>query len=164
MALSVFHIGMTVSDLEAATDFFTFCFDMEVVHTQIQDNSYSRQLVGEPDARFRIVQLRFKDAPVPQSGHVLELISYDAPLLDQVSLRNPQPGAMHLAFLVSDVESIYRRALDRHAVALSEPVDITEGVNAGGRACYMRGPDGVTVELLQRPVASGATQQVEPSN
>lgn len=164
MVTSVFHVGMTVSDLEYATDFFTFCFDMEVVHSQVQDNSYSRRLVGEPNARFRIAQLRFRDAPVPQSGHVVELISYDSPELNQLSLRNPQPGAMHLAFLVSNIESVFGRVLERRGLAISEPIDITEGINAGGRACYMRGPDGITIELLQRPVAADAANDVESSS
>ncbi|WP_166459316.1 VOC family protein [Amycolatopsis pithecellobii] len=142
---------MTVRDLERAIDFFTYGFGMEVVHIQVQDNPYSRRLVGEPEARFRIAQLRFTDGPRPLSGHIIELICYDAPELEELSLRNPQPGAMHLAFLVPDIDPVFARVTERGAIPLSEPVAITEGINAGGRACYLKGPDGITLELLQRP-------------
>lgn len=157
MAASVFHVGMTVRDLDSAIEFFTQGFDMELVHIQVQDNAYSRALVGEPEARFRIAQLRFTDGPRPVSGHVIELISYDSPELEQLTLRNPQPGAMHLAFLVPDVDSVFTRVTERGAVPLSDPVEITAGINKGGKACYLRGPDGITIELLQRP------QRTEPT-
>jgi hypothetical protein len=29
------------------------------------------------------------------------------------------------------------------------PVEITEGANIGGFACYLHDPDGITLELLQ---------------
>jgi lactoylglutathione lyase len=153
MQLSVFHVGMTVSDLDSAVTFFTSVLEMEVVHTQVQDNPYSRALVGEPDARFRVVQLRFLEGPPPPSNHVLELIAYDAPRLEPLVLRNPQAGAMHLAILVPEIDPVLNRAREHGATPLSEPVDITAGINAGGRACYLRGPDGITLELLQRPSA-----------
>ena len=31
------------------------------------------------------------------------------------------------------------------------PVEITAGANRGGYACYFHDPDGITLELLQRP-------------
>ena len=151
MGVSVFHLGLTVSDLDRAIDFFCASFDMELVHTQVQDNAYSRQLVGEPEARFRIAQLQFIDGPRPRSGHTLELICYDTPELPHLALRNPQPGAMHVAFQVDDISLVFARVIKRGAIPVSEPVAITQGINAGGFACYLNGPDGITIELLQRP-------------
>lgn len=78
--------------------------------------------------------------------------------LETLSLRNPQPGAMHLAFLVPDIDPVFARVTQRGGIPLSEPVTITEGINAGGRACYLKGPDGITIELLQRPVSDEASQ------
>jgi len=160
MAATVFHVGMTVDDLDQAIAFFTDAFGMEVVHTQVQDNEYSRRLVGEPEAKFRITQLAFTDGPRPLSGHVIELICYDSPELGELALRNPQPGAMHLAFLVTDMDDVFSRVLRHGAVPLSEPVDITAGINAGGRACYVKGPSGITIELLQRPDRPAAADAV----
>jgi len=151
MSASIFHFGLSVTEMDRAIDFFTYCFDMEVVHSQVQDNPYSRRLVGEPEARFQITQMRFAEGPQPVSGHVIELISYDTPTLPELTLRNPQPGATHLAFLVSDIHPVFERVVERGGVPLSEPVAITEGVNAGGFACYVKVLDGIVIELLQRP-------------
>jgi hypothetical protein len=34
-------------------------------------------------------------------------------------------------------------------------VDITEGMNKGGRACYLKDPDGITLELFQPSARTG---------
>ncbi|MEU9546936.1 MULTISPECIES: VOC family protein [Streptomyces] len=154
MTVSIFHVGLTVTDMDRAIDLFRHCFDMEVVHSQVQDNAYSRRLVGESEARFSITQMRFAGGPQPESGHVIELICYETPELPKLTLRNPQPGATHLAFLVPDIRPVYARVLERGGVPLSEPVAITEGVNSGGYACYLNVLDGIVIELLQRPATT----------
>jgi len=56
-----------------------------------------------------------------------------------------------VCFLVDDLPALYARWRAHGARFVSAPVPITEGVNRGGYAVYVRDPDGITIELLQRP-------------
>lgn len=156
---SVWHIGITVSDMDRAIRFYSECFGMQLRHRQIQDNPYSRQLVGYPDGSFEVAQLVFTGADAPPSGHVLELVHYFRPVEEQLEVGNAQPGAMHIAFHTDDIFETVERLLARGARLTSEPQQITAGINTGGYAVYLRDPDNVPLELVQPP----ARPAVEPS-
>jgi catechol 2,3-dioxygenase-like lactoylglutathione lyase family enzyme len=61
------------------------------------------------------------------------------------------PGAAHLAFVVSDLDAEYARLRGRGVRFFSEPNRIDAGVNTGGAAVYFHGPDDIVHELVQPP-------------
>jgi catechol 2,3-dioxygenase-like lactoylglutathione lyase family enzyme len=61
----------------------------------------------------------------------------------------------HLSFIVTDIDAEYRRLADQGVRFVTPPVDISEGMNAGGRACYFQDPDGITLELFQPSKPTG---------
>lgn len=156
---SIWHVGITVSDIDRSIDFYTECFDMKLRHRQTQSNEYSRALVGYPDAHFEIAQLDFTEADAPPSGHVLELVYYDRPKDEELETRNAQPGAMHIAFHTNDIFESITKLVALGATLTSEPQAITAGINTGGYAVYLRDPDNVPLELVQPP----AVRVVEPT-
>lgn len=68
-------------------------------------------------------------------------------------------AAGHLAFEVDDIEERAARLVQYGAELVSDPVEITAGINKGGKALYLHDPDGITLELLQprrlRPATTG---------
>ena len=54
------------------------------------------------------------------------------------------------SFDVEDVEALVTRGAQYGAKLMGEVLEITSGPNKGGRAVYMRDPDGVTMEFIQR--------------
>lgn len=68
---------------------------------------------------------------------------------ERPSLSTANVGTAHLSFVVTDIDAEYRRLAGHYVDFVSPPVDITEGMNTGGRACYLRDPDGITLELFQ---------------
>lgn len=156
---SIWHVGITVSDIDRSITFYTECFGMKLRHRQVQNNEYSRALVGYPDGNFEIAQLVFAEGEAPPSGHVLELIYYDRPKAEQLDSRNAQPGAIHIAFHTSDIFESVAKLVALGATLTSEPQAITAGINTGGYAVYLRDPDNVALELVQPP----AVRVVEPT-
>ncbi|HLI01078.1 MAG TPA: VOC family protein [Acidimicrobiales bacterium] len=146
---SIFHVGFVVRDLDASIRFYTEGLGLRLRHCQVQDNAYTRALVGYRDARLRIAQFQLPEGDPPPSGHVLELIEYEAPPGAPADLQRNTLGAGHLAFLVDDIDTMTARLTALGATPLSEPNDITEGINKGGKAVYLHDPDGATLELLQ---------------
>lgn len=152
---SVWHVGFSVSDLEASIVFYRDGLGLRLHHRQTGDNPYTRTLVGYPDAVIHVAQFVIGGQAPPPSGHILELIEYEQPQGDRIEPSNARIGSAHLAFLVDDLAEAVTRVREFGGVLLSEPVEITAGINAGGRAVYLRDPDGITLELLQ-PAIRGA--------
>ncbi len=149
MLRGVLHFSFTVSSIESCIHWYTDVLGLELVHRQRQDNSYTRALVGVPDAILEVAQFKIPGVSPGISTHMLELVEYVSPVGEQPPLRTNDVGCAHLALLVTDIQKEYER-LRVHGVQFrNPPVEITAGANQGGYACYFRDPDGITLELLQ---------------
>ena len=82
---------------------------------------------------------------------VLELLEYVHPKGGNVDMETANTGIAHLAMYVDDIWADYKRLLARGVTFRSEPVLVEEGVNVGVRTVYLRDPDNVTLELVERP-------------
>ncbi|NMR30536.1 VOC family protein [Crystallibacter degradans] len=149
---SIFHTGITVTNLEKSIQFYTEGLGLELRHRQTQDNAYTRSLVGYPNALLHIAQLRFPGERQPPSGHHIELVEYERPKGETGAVPHNHAGTMHLAFAVDGIHQIAERLVQLGGRLISEPVPITAGINNGGYALYLHDPDGVVLELLQQPV------------
>ena len=147
----VWHFSFTVSDLDRSVAFYRDLLGLELVHTQEQDNAYTRRLVGFPDAVLRVAQLAVPGQPRAISTHDLELVEYVRPRGVRREGRICDPGAPHLALTVRDARATYERLVDSGVRFVSPPNGITAGVNEGGYACYFFDPDDIVLELLQPP-------------
>lgn len=149
--LGVWHFSFTVSDLDAAVDFYTRLLGFELIHSQEQNNEYTRAVVGYPDAHLRVAQLAVPGQPRGLSTHDLELVQYLTPLGDRGDFNIYNPGQAHLALTVENLASEYERLLSGGVEFFSAPQDITAGVNAGGSMVYLYGFDHLVHELVQPP-------------
>jgi lactoylglutathione lyase len=147
------HTGYTVDDLGRSLAFYRDLLGMEVVAQQEKAGGYLAAIVGYPDAHVRMAHLR-----LPGGGHVLELFEYLAPEGRAAPPLQPRDtGTPHLCFAVEDLQAVYERLLAAGVdTFLSAPVEVDTGVNRGGRALYLRDPDGIPVELFQ-PARGGST-------
>lgn len=148
---AVWHFSFTVADLDRSVAFYRDLLGMTLVHVQVQDNAYTRSLVGYPDARLRVAQLHAGESAGTGSSHDLELVEYLTPDLPRLDPERARPGAAHLAFLVDDADAEHAQLVAAGVRFLSPPNAITEGVNRGGKACYFLDPDDITLELVQSP-------------
>lgn len=103
-------------------------------------------LTGLPGARIRWADL---DAG---AGRVVELLEYVAPIADPVAGTPNAPGVAHVGIAVPDLAA----ALERLAAAgvpirSARPVRLHGGDWDDVQCLYAADPDGLTVELLERP-------------
>jgi catechol 2,3-dioxygenase-like lactoylglutathione lyase family enzyme len=136
------HVGVVVDDLAAATAFFVD-LGLEVQHEGSVGGGWVDRIVGLEGVRSQIVMLETPD------GHGrLELTKFHAPSSPDGDRHAPAnaPGIRHLTFAVDDIDATLTR-LRAHGAELVGDVERYEDRY---RLCYLRGPEGIIVELAEQ--------------
>jgi catechol 2,3-dioxygenase-like lactoylglutathione lyase family enzyme len=136
------HVGITVRDLDAVTDFFVG-LGFETEGRTVLEGEFLDTVIGIPDSRTEIVVLR-----PPDGGTGLELSSFIRPNHEPGS-PNPMPnelGLRNVTFEVDDLQAILDR-LAADGYHLVGGVGQYEGV---WRMASVRGPEGFIVNLAER--------------
>lgn len=142
----VHHVGATVSDLDRALSFWEAFLGREALWRRTLDAPYLSEVVGYPHAR---IDIAFVELP---GGTLLELLDYQVGDREPNSPATSRPGNVHICLQTEDPEADFARAVAAGATPVSQgPVRVTAGPNAGASACYVRIPDGITIELFQKP-------------
>ena len=142
----IVHTGLTVSNIERSLAFWCDALGMQVVLQQDRQGGSFEQIVGEHGVDVRTAQLAFGDA-----GPRIELFEFRSPRGGRVALRTADVGFSHVCVACDDVDGLLERLVAAGGEAVSEPVDVDTGANAGGRGVYVRDPDGHVLELFTPP-------------
>jgi catechol 2,3-dioxygenase-like lactoylglutathione lyase family enzyme len=132
------HVGVTVSDLDRAVDFYTETFGLRVSAEFAVGGEAFADAVDVENATADFAHL------VADGGEtVVELVAYDpaGEPTDDAALN--QPGAIHLGLSVDDVEAFYGE-LDGDVETLSEP----RTTESGTTVLFVVDPDGNLIEVL----------------
>jgi catechol 2,3-dioxygenase-like lactoylglutathione lyase family enzyme len=136
------HVGIVVDDLAAATEFFVH-LGLEVSGDGLAEGGWVDRVVGIDGVRAEIVFVRTQD------GHGrLELIKFHAPPHRADTRPEPAnaPGIRHISFAVDDIDAVVADLRSRGTELVGE----VERYEDSFRLCYVRGPEGIIVELAQR--------------
>jgi catechol 2,3-dioxygenase-like lactoylglutathione lyase family enzyme len=136
------HVGVVVEDLEAAKVFFVE-LGLEVQGEWQAEDAMVDRIVGLEGVKADCAMMQTPD------GHGrLELVKFRAPAGPEGDGHAPSnaPGLRHLTFEVDDLDDTLDR-LRRHGAKLVGEVESYGGVY---RLCYIRGPEGMIVELAER--------------
>jgi catechol 2,3-dioxygenase-like lactoylglutathione lyase family enzyme len=136
------HVGVVVDDLAAATEFFVQ-LGLEVEGEASVGGELVDRVLGLEGVRSDIVMLRTPD------GHGrLELSKFQTPAAQGEDGQAPVNtlGLSHVTFAVEDIDGIVAGLRDRGAELVGELVNYEDT----HRLCYVRGPEGIIVELAER--------------
>ena len=135
------HVGITVADLDAVTDFFVG-LGLEIEGRTFVEGEFLDTVCGIPDSRTEIVMLK-----TPGDGAKLELATFVRPehepgspnaMANELGLRN-------VSFEVDDLPAILERlATDGYGLVGG----VGEYENTW-RMAYVRGPEGIIVSLFE---------------
>jgi catechol 2,3-dioxygenase-like lactoylglutathione lyase family enzyme len=143
--LATNHTSFTVSNLDRTVAFFTEALGFEFLNRAPRDPKVVEVISGVPGADIEVV---FLQGP----GHRIELIQYHGPAeRGQVICQPCDTGYAHVAYDVDDVEAAVAASAAHQFLPLGPIVVIDKGPNAGGKVVYLRDPDGVSVEFIQKP-------------
>jgi catechol 2,3-dioxygenase-like lactoylglutathione lyase family enzyme len=135
------HVGVVVGDLAAATAFFVE-LGLELEGEAAVGGEWADQLLGLDGVRADIAVVRTPD------GHTrVELSTFHTPVATGTAPRAPMntPGIPRLTFAVDAVDDVLDRLRPHGAELVGEVAQYGEIY----RYCYVRGPAGVVIGLVE---------------
>ena len=136
------HVGIVVDDLAAAIEFFVELGLELQGEGSVEGRSVDR-VVGLDGVRAQIAMLQ------TPNGHArLELSKFHSPPTQGGDRHAPAntPGIRHVSFAVEDIDAVVA-GLRARGVELVGELERYEDMY---RLCYVRGPEGIIVELAER--------------
>ena len=136
------HVSIHVNDLSVAKDFF-LDFGLEVQAEWELAGEQLDKIVGLKDVKTACVGLG-----MPDGQAWIELVKFTSPT-DEEDRQQPLAntlGIRHICFNVEDIEAIVARLKKNGKEIFSEIQQYEESY----RLCYVRGPEGIILELAEK--------------
>jgi catechol 2,3-dioxygenase-like lactoylglutathione lyase family enzyme len=136
------HVGIVVDDLTAATEFFAE-LGLELEGEGAVEGRWADRIVGLEGVRAELAMMQTPDG----NGRV-ELVKFHSPPIQGDNRHEPANtrGIRHIAFVVEDIDAVVAGLRSRGAELVGE-LERYEDIY---RLCYVRGPEGIIVELAER--------------
>jgi catechol 2,3-dioxygenase-like lactoylglutathione lyase family enzyme len=146
--LATNHTSFTVSDLDRTVAFFRDALGFEVTSKASRDPAIVSKVTGIPGTEMMIAYVR-------GAGHSLELIQYLGPKEGRGRVRSLpcDVGFAHVAYDVDNIDAAMAAAAEHDVLPIGGVAVINAGPNTGMRVVYLRDPDGVTIEFIEKPSA-----------
>jgi glyoxylase I family protein len=139
------HTGITVSDLGRAAGYFRDALGLPVSDPVACRGELFEQVTGVPGC---VIDICYVSAP----GHAIELLCYSSPPGKISSgLRPCDNGHLHLCFDVDDIAAVIAAGRAYGFEPVNPVQVIREGPRQGTKVIYTKGPDNLTVELMEHP-------------
>ena len=136
------HVGIVVDDLAAATEFFVE-LGLELQGEAQVEGRWVDRVVGLDGVQAEIAMLQTPD------GHGrIELAKFHTPSSQGGNRHAPAntPGIRHVTFAVEDIDAVVAGLRARGTELVGELVRYGDSY----WLCYVRGPEGIIVELAER--------------
>lgn len=145
-------MGVVVDDLEAATRFF-LDLGLEREGAGSVAGEWVGNVIGLDDVQADLVMVK-----APDGSGKLELVKFHRPADEEAA--HPEPanrlGIRHVALIVDDLDTILTGLRDKGIDTVGE----VENYQDTFLVCYVRGPEGIIVELAERLGSGGAESSV----
>lgn len=148
MTGQIYHVGLTVSDLDKSIIFYRDILGLKFIGEILMEGEETDTLFQRKNCKARVAYLNGSDElHMPP----VELIQF----LDAEIQNTPadlfSTSISELCFYTKDIDKIYTHFLEHHVECLSAPqnFDFTTSGFGKSRAFYFKDPDGIILEMMQ---------------
>jgi catechol 2,3-dioxygenase-like lactoylglutathione lyase family enzyme len=136
------HIGLVVEDLDAMVRFLEL-LGFDCGEPGVFGGGWIDRIIGLDDVTVEVVMARG-----PDGKDVFEVVRFRSPsdVADERAPAPNRPGLRHVAFKVDDMRGVVDRIRAAGWETMGEIVDYESSY----LLCYVRGPEGLIVELAER--------------
>ena len=144
------HVGLTVHDLDTSLAFWSGQLGLRVLGRGLVEWEHLDRIVGLDST-----QIEWAEIELPGDGGFLELFAYlqpRGPALPPSGMN--RPGMPHICLEVDDIKQVVEKLRAHGYQSRSkEIVTIPRGAYKDCKCIYILDPDGITLELTERPPA-----------
>jgi catechol 2,3-dioxygenase-like lactoylglutathione lyase family enzyme len=136
------HVGLVVEDLDKTVRFLSL-LGLDRSEPSVHGGDWIDRIIGLQDTKVELVMVT-----VPDGSDVFEVVRFHSPTAaaQEAAPAPNRPGLRHVAFQVDDVRAVVDRVREAGWETMGDIVDY-EGMFL---LCYVRGPEGLIVELAER--------------
>ena len=140
------HFNVTVSDVDRSLAFWHGLLGLELLGRGIVEYPHLDEIVGLENTRIEWAELALP------AGGMIEVFRYHRPVGSAVRPRISDPGCTHVCLEVQQLDHLVERLRDAGVNTRSRrAVRIPFGDWKDVKSIYIQDPDGVTVELIEKP-------------
>jgi catechol 2,3-dioxygenase-like lactoylglutathione lyase family enzyme len=136
------HIGLVVEDLEETVRFLAL-LGFDCGEPGVYSGEWIDRIIGLENVTVEVVMAR-----APDGSDIFEVVRFRSPPAgaQEPARAANRPGLRHVAFTVDDVHTVVDRVREAGWDTVGEIVDYENTY----LLCYVRGPEGLIVELAER--------------
>ena len=144
----IYHVGLTVSDLDRSVAFYRDTLGLAYIGEIRMDGEETDALFGRKNCRARVAYLNGADR---EDMPPVELIEFVSPGSEKRPADLFTTSVSELCFYTDDIDAAYEKLRRHHVECLSGPrnFDFTDAGFGKSRAFYFRDPDGIILEMMQ---------------
>jgi catechol 2,3-dioxygenase-like lactoylglutathione lyase family enzyme len=138
---SFVHVGLVVEDLPEMLRFLTV-LGFDCGEPAVYAGDWIDRIIGLEDTEMELAMVR-----LPDGSDVFEVVRFRSPnaTAQEAAPDANRPGMRHISFSVEDMHAVVDRVLAAGWGPIGEVVNYEDTY----LLCYLRGPEGVIVELAQ---------------
>ena len=136
------HIGLVVEDLDETVRFLGL-LGLDCSESGVLGGEWIDRIIGLENVTVEVVMARG-----PDGSDVFEVVRFHSPSAgaQEATAAVNRPGLRHVAFKVDDVRGVVDRVREAGWETVGEIVDFENTF----LLCYVRGPEGLIVELAEQ--------------
>ena len=148
MIQQIFHVGLTVSDMDRSIDFYQNTLGLHFQGEIFMEGKETEAMFQMPGCKARVAYL---NGSTTLNMPPVELIQF----LNIESQKNEasftQTSISELCFYTEDIDTVYKKLVEKGIECLSSPqsFDFTSSGFGKSKAFYFQDPDGIILEVMQ---------------
>lgn len=144
----IYHVGLTVSDLDRSIAFYRDILGLEFQGEIFMKGEETDKMFRKDNCKARVAYLNGSKAI---EAPPVELIQFVDNEIHKTQSDLFTTSISEVCFYTDDIDSVYRTLIENHVECLSEPqyFDFRADGFGESRAFYFRDPDGIILEMMQ---------------
>lgn len=144
----IYHVGLTVSDLDRSIIFYRDVLGLEFQGEILMSGEETEKIFNKKDIKARVAYLKgsnnLESPPV-------ELIQFIGTVVDEKESDLFTTSISELCFYTDDIDVVYKNLIENDVECISEPAyfDFTKEGFGKSKAFYFKDPDGIILEVME---------------
>lgn len=144
----IYHVGLTVSDIDESIRFYRDVLGLKFQGEILMDGKETDIMFRQPGCRARVAYLNeAENSDMPP----VELIQFLDTKANKKQADLFTTSVSELCFYTDDIDLVYQKLVANNVECLSEPqyFDFSAQGFGKSKAFYFRDPDGIILEMMQ---------------